>query len=148
MWHLGSFLLPAPAGKADDARNGSGSLRARVVSTRVRQLLCVVLFGAVTVTLVVVPTESASLGLLLGGVFVAAPYAALLAATHRLPGWLFAVVLAGLLCATAVGLMTASRSSTGGLVFLWLVPLQVVVILGMAGSQRVQALRHQASGSR
>jgi hypothetical protein len=66
-------------------------------------------------------------GTVAAAVIFAIPYVVLLIAARGVKPWGVGVILALLLAGTGFGLWSAGSSSTGGLAFLWLCPLQILV---------------------
>jgi hypothetical protein len=76
---------------------------------------------------------SISLGISpVGALLIALPYAFLAyrARKIRTGPWVLAIIALGL--ASVAGLVSATRSSTGGLIFVWLLPLQFVLAVVLA----------------
>lgn len=67
-----------------------------------------------------------------GALLLAAPYLLLaLTASGDTRAWAWTASLVLLVAMTAVGLLVAGTSSTGGLVFIWIVPLQLLIATGV-----------------
>lgn len=66
---------------------------------------------------------------LIGAALLLSPYLVLALAGRRarLSAWIVLLIL--LLVGTSLGLVAAGSSSTGGLIFLWLLPLQLILAL-------------------
>jgi hypothetical protein len=62
---------------------------------------------------------------------ILAPYFVLLVSSRRSTRGLWLGALAFLVAGTVFGLQSASSSSTGGLAFVWLLPLQLVVAIAL-----------------
>jgi hypothetical protein len=68
----------------------------------------------------------------LAAVLLPVPYAVLAAVSYRrahLGGWVGILLI--LFASTLAGLAVTASSSTGGLIFLWLWPLQLVIAAGL-----------------
>ncbi len=108
-------------------------------NTRLR-LMAPLALGAIIVGAMFVPDviavaveEDEELGPgLTGALLLLSPYLAFSVAGRRTRTILWLVLLASLAGSTVLGLIAAGSSSTGALIFLWLLPLQIVVALSAA----------------